>query len=337
MTKKGYIHPVFNLHLVKTYRSSCTSPNFQNIPIRNKLIAKVIRMCFVARKGYYRGSFDFKAIEVNVAACYCRDPKLLEYCRDQTKDMHRDMAMECFMLKGSKEWWADDMTGGRVRYAAKNMFVFPQFYGSYYKDCARALWDAIIRLGLKTPDGVPLRKHLKRLGITKLGRCDKDAEYDTEPGTFEHHIKEVERKFWKERFPVYDQWKRDLYENYLEHGGFNTLTGFRVEGYYKRNKVINNGIQGSAFHCLLWVLIQLDKWLRKNHMKTKIIGQIHDSMELDIYRKELHQVVAKVNHLVEVELPKHFTWIIVPMRISCKVSKLNGNWYEQEKYERRAA
>ena len=31
----GFIHPVFNLHLVQTYRSSSNSPNFQNIPVRN--------------------------------------------------------------------------------------------------------------------------------------------------------------------------------------------------------------------------------------------------------------------------------------------------------------
>lgn len=39
---KGYLHPSFNLHLVKTYRSSSDSPNFQNIPIRNEEIAKEI-------------------------------------------------------------------------------------------------------------------------------------------------------------------------------------------------------------------------------------------------------------------------------------------------------
>ena len=31
----GYVHPVFNLHLVRTYRSSSDSPNFQNIPKRD--------------------------------------------------------------------------------------------------------------------------------------------------------------------------------------------------------------------------------------------------------------------------------------------------------------
>ena len=43
----GRLHPFFNLHLVSTYRSSSSSPNFQNIPIRDKLIGKLVRRAFI--------------------------------------------------------------------------------------------------------------------------------------------------------------------------------------------------------------------------------------------------------------------------------------------------
>lgn len=317
-----FVHPIPNLHTTRTDRSSVDRPSFQNIPVRNAKLARIIRECFIPRKGFRRGTFDFKSIEVNVGACYCKDPVLISYCKDLTKDMHRDMAMECYMLKRKQ---VTDMT----RYSAKNKFVFPQFYGSYYIDCAPALWEAIDQLKLTTIDGESLKKHLRRKGIKELGACEEGR--DPEPGTFEHHIKKVEQAFWNERFPVYTAWKKRWYEAYLREGGFTTLTGFRIDGIYRRNQVINYGIQGSAFHCLLWVLIQLDKWLRKNHMRSVIIGQIHDSMEVDIWPSELKAVVKKINRLVEVDLANHFPWIIVPMRIEAKVSDVDGNWYEQSK------
>ena len=47
----GFIHPSFNLHNVRTYRSSSDGPNFQNIPKRDKeamnICSRVIRLLLV--------------------------------------------------------------------------------------------------------------------------------------------------------------------------------------------------------------------------------------------------------------------------------------------------
>ena len=45
----GVIHPFFNLHLVKTYRSSSDSPNFQNIPKRDKEAMQIVRKAIYPR------------------------------------------------------------------------------------------------------------------------------------------------------------------------------------------------------------------------------------------------------------------------------------------------
>src|ERR1017187_8748045 len=43
----GLLHASYNLHLAITYRSSCDTPNFQNIPVRNPEIAAMVRRCFI--------------------------------------------------------------------------------------------------------------------------------------------------------------------------------------------------------------------------------------------------------------------------------------------------
>lgn len=319
----GLLHPMFGLNMAVTYRSNCEVPNFQNIPIRNKEVSKLVRSAFIPRKGHILLELDYSGIEVRVAACLNKDPVLIEYILDKTKDMHRDMAMECYML--TKEQVDKDS-----RYNAKNKFVFPQFYGDWYKSCAAQLWEAIEKMHLKTADkGVPLSKHLRRKGIDRLGECD--PKKDPVPGTFEYHIKEVEDHFWNERFQAYTEWKNDWYRRYRKRGYFEIPTGFRCSGLFSRKETINYPIQGAAFHCLLWSLIRLNKWLLKHKMRSMIVGQIHDSIILDVHKKEYRVVLQKAREIMTQELLKYWDWIIVPLEIEAEASDVN--WFLKEKVE----
>ena len=78
------------------------------------------------------------------------------------------------------------------------MFVFPQFYGDYYKRNAVSLWNAMVSMDLVVR-GIPLRGHLEFMGITELG--DPELK-DPIPGTYLHHLKGVEDDFWNNRFQV---------------------------------------------------------------------------------------------------------------------------------------
>jgi len=91
----GFLHPSFNLHTTATFRSSCSEPNMQNVPIRDPDIASLIRPCFISRwKDGQICEYDFSGLEVRVNGCYNKDPKLLTYIRDPSTDMHRDMAIK---------------------------------------------------------------------------------------------------------------------------------------------------------------------------------------------------------------------------------------------------
>lgn len=321
------LHPVFNLHTVLTYRSSSDSPNFQNMPVRDPEVAKLIRRAFIPSKGCVIVENDYAGIEVKIAACYHKDPVMLSYIRDTTKDMHRDMAAQIYCLEPD---WVKQF-GKNHRYGAKNKFVFPQFYGDYYLPCARNLWEWMVRAKLEGPDKISLQEHLLRHGIKKLGALDPEKK--PLPGTFEKHLQDVENDFWNNRFRVYGKWKRKWYSRYLETGGFDTLTGFRLEGTMLRNEVINYPVQGSAFHCLLWSLIRINKLLKKYKMKTRIAGQIHDSLISDVRVEELSDYLALVRQVMTEDIKKAWDWIIVPLDIENEICAPDGTWFDKQAVE----
>ncbi len=318
----GKIHPFFNLHLARTYRSSSNDPNFQSIPIRDPIIAMMVRSAFIARPGRQIVEVDYSGIEVRIAACYHHDPAMFAYIKDPTKDMHRDMAAEIFML-------ALDEVTKTVRYCGKNMFVFPQFYGDWYIDCARSLWEAINSMDLKTVSGVAMAKHLVSKGIRKRGELDPKAR--AVKGTFEYHIQQIEKRFWEDRFPVYNDWKQEWWEAYQAKGWMATKTGFVCQGWMKRNECINYAIQGSAFHCLLWSLSRMVlKELKRRKMKSLIVGQIHDSMVADVVPEELDEFLYLINRVMTVLLRRAWPWIIVPLEIEAEVSPVGGTWADKK-------
>ena len=241
-TTNGFIHPFFDLQTARTYRSSSSCPNFHNQPIRDPLMAKLIRQAFIASKNHHIVEVDYSGVEICAATCYHLDPRMIKYIKNPKKDLHRDMAAQIYILP-KKE------VTKNIRYCGKNMFIFPQFYGDWYLSCAQSLWEAIETMNLCTKDGYDLYSHLETEGILELGNCNPKEQ--PKKRTFELHLKEIEDDFWHRRFKVYGRWKKDWYQEYLKKGYFDTLTGFRISGYMKKNDVINYPVQGTAFHWLL--------------------------------------------------------------------------------------
>ena len=319
-TANGRLHCFFNLHKVITYRSSSSDLNFQNIPIRDQTIASYIRSCFVPEPGGTLIEIDISGAEVRVAACYHKDPTMIEYIQNDY-DMHSAMGKECFLLEpadikamtaiheepAANEKAAKDLAKA-VRGTAKGAFVFAEFYGDYHVQVAKNLWFYA--------EGLGLREHLASKG---LGTLEK----------FTTHIKEVERRFWKERFPVYDAWRTAWWKKYLQWGHFHTLTGFRVHGCFTKNEVINNPVQGSAFHCLLASLIEVDRRCRQYKLKARIVGQIHDSMLCSVPKSEVAVFTAMVHEVMHTWLPKKWPWLIVPLEVDMEASDVS--WQQKKK------
>jgi DNA polymerase-1 len=321
-----YVHPSFNLHTASTYRSSANSPNVHNAPKRNPEMASFIRPCYMAHPGYYLVEVDLSGAEVRAAACYNHDPVLIMYIKDPTTDMHRDMAMDLFILKQEEVWKRT------TRDSSKNQFVFPEFYGSIYYNCAKNIWKAMKKRDFRVGEkGITIREHLAKKGIKELGACDPDQE--PRKGTFEYHVRSVERKMWQQRFKTYTQWKDKWRNQYYQTAEMEFLSGFVIKNVLlSRADLIDYPIQGFAFHWLLWSIIQIQKWLTKNKMKTKLINEIHDSLVASVWPSELQDFLGKCKEVFTVDLPKHWESIIVPVEIEVEVAEVDSNWFQCKKW-----
>lgn len=310
----GKMHPSFHLNTTVTYRPSVSAPNFANIPKHNEKAKKFTRTGIIPDPGNQLVEVDYSGIEVRISACYHQDPVMLNYIKDPTTDMHRDQGMELFIMKKEE-------MNKELRQLAKNNFVFPQFYGDWWKVCAENLWP---KLDEQT------KQHLKNKGINGLGKLIKKDDKIIGANGFYEHVKNVENKFWNERFVVYGQWKKRTWEKYQKTGVIKTLTNFNLRKKMSKNDALNYPIQGSAFHCLLLSMIYLNRYLRKNKMRTKIIGQIYDSIVFDMCPEEKESLKPVIRYVMTKKIKKKFDWIIVPLDIEMEVSEINGNWNKMQ-------
>jgi len=313
----GIIHPFFHLHIPRTFRSCSRNPNFQNVPKRDYESMSITRRSIIPRPGHVLVEIDFSNIEVRISACYHNDKQMIIYIKDPTTDMHRDQAIEVFKMQPS--WWhgltkPQEKKMKPIRHTAKNKFVFPQFYGDYFVSCAQAMWQEAAEHTLF--NDVPLLEHMRSQGIGTLE-------------SFTQHMKEVEHRFWHERFPEYTAWKEQWYKDYIARGWFIMKTGFKSEGLFTRNEVINHPVQGPAFHCLLWSVIQMHKELKAQNSQSRICAQIHDSMFLDADPDDLDFIFEKSTEIMTQRLVDEWKWITVPLAIEHDVSRVDGTWQEQ--------
>ena len=319
----GYVHPSFNLHLVRTFRSSSDRPNFQNIPKRDEEAMQTVRKALYPRPGHQLLEVDYSGLEVRIAACYHKDSTMLKYINDPVSDMHRDMAEQLFLLDRFDK---SEPSHKILRSAAKNGFVFPEFYGDYYKNCAIGLarWGGLSQKrwragqGMKMPEGT-LSDHLISKGIKSFD-------------TFTNHIKQIEHDFWSNRFPEYAKWKDMWWKLYQKYGYVDMHTGFRCSGVMRMNDVINYPVQGAAFHCLLWAFVELDRIMQAEGWKSKLIGQIHDAIIFDIYPPELEKIARIIRRVTCEDLPKAWDWIIVPLSVDMELCPVDGSWADKKDY-----
>lgn len=319
----GFLRCSYNLHLARTYRSSSSNPNLQNQPIRDPMQGKIIRRGFIPREGHRICEIDYSSIEVRVAAAYHKDPVMLKYLSDPESDMHGDVGRQLFFLDKSQKLPKE------ARHIAKNGFVFPAFYGDFYASTAKAIWNAVHKSNIRLESGVLLQDHMASKGITHRGACNPDRP--AQPGSFEKHVQDIEKDFWERRFKVYNEWKRTWYDAYIKNGYFSGLSGFRWTGLCRKNVVINAPVQSAAFHCLLWSLIEVQKYLNKHKMKTVIVGQIHDSLIADVHEDEMDEYLCHAKRIMVDKMKEHFTWLEgIPIDVEAEACDTGQTWYDKK-------
>jgi DNA polymerase-1 len=92
-----------------------------------------------------------------------------------------------------------------------------------------------------------------------------------------------------------------------------------IRGYAERN-AINAPIQGSAADMIKIAMINIQKWMEKENLKSKMIMQVHDELIFDAHKDEIDKLKDKV-----VDLMKNAMELDVPMEIGVGIA---DNWSE---------
>jgi len=307
----GLIYPSFNLHLARSYRSSSNAPNFHNIPNPKRdpdwEEVKEIRKLIIPREGHELWEVDYGSMEVRILACQSRDPVLIDYL-ERDSDMHADEAKELFQ---TDETQAGEDHWKTLRYQAKNGFVFPEFYGSYYKAIARKI---------SIPeDFFP------------------NTPYKSRYEKWEGHVKRCEEKFWQ-KYKKTREWQDRVVAEYKRTGYVSDgAWGFRRRGYLTRNKLYNFPIQGPAYHCLQWTINEAVLRMMPELVDTisqhnsLLCGEIHDALFFDGLPSEFETVRRKVDYLMTEKIREENPWIIVPL--ASEWSRGKRDWSEMKGVE----
>ena len=62
------------------------------------------------------------------------------------------------------------------------------------------------------------------------------------------------------------------------------------------------------------------EWLKINDMKTEMIGQIHDSIILDVHPDELERVYLLTQEITTERLPEAWDWITIPLEVDFEIT-----------------
>ncbi|HYG20073.1 MAG TPA: DNA polymerase I [Ohtaekwangia sp.] len=92
-----------------------------------------------------------------------------------------------------------------------------------------------------------------------------------------------------------------------------------TRGFAERN-AINAPIQGSAADIIKIAMVNIQRWLEKEQLRTRMIMQVHDELVFDLHEDETDIVKENVIHLM-----KHAVHLEVPMEVEVGIA---SNWLD---------
>jgi DNA polymerase-1 len=278
--KTGRIHTSYNQTVTSTGRLSSNNPNLQNIPIREDRGRK-IRESFVARdENHIFFSADYSQIELRLMAHLSQDKNMLEAFNKFSLDIHTATAAKIFKVD-------EDSVTREMRAKAKTA-NFGIIYG-------------ISAFGLSQRLNIP-RTEAKEL---------IDNYFETFPG-----VKEFMDKC------IFDARENEYVETMFgrkRHLPDINSRNAVVRGFAERN-AINAPIQGSAADIIKLAMISVYNRILKEGLKSKMILQVHDELNFDVYTPELEQLKKIVS-----EEMTGVTTLSVPLEVESGAGK---NWLE---------
>lgn len=253
----------FNITATATGRLSSSGPNLQQVP---KHGSENLRSLFISNDDdYLIGSFDFKQMELVMAAHLSQDPFLLDAYQHE-KDIHSLTAAKLFRKS------IDAVTNDERMLAKKANFGL--LYGMGARNFAREVSYGSNEICLSNQEAKEIRKRFFT-GYPQLlpfyENLIADAKHDgylvTAFGT---------RRF----FPC-----------------IHFLVGPAMEKNIREAK--NFIIQGTCADILKIVMIQIHNAFQEKELRSRMILSVHDELVFEIYKDEKEMVLSLIQEIME--------------------------------------
>jgi DNA polymerase-1 len=317
-----YVNPI--LHKLNTYGdtkvytqynpngavSGRFTSNFQQFP-KNAIVSKYggvelfhPRKMFVVDKTYPELCYiDYSQVELRVQAAYTY------YVSGGSEDVNMlraYMPFKCHEVDG--KWYHDEDNvpwEGVDLHTQSTHMAFPD-----------------VELG--TPEFKKLRSLGKRVNFAMIYGASLKKVQETLSDIDPEIVAKLYRGF-NDRFKTVKTYGRWVSAMWYKNGGY--VTNLLGRRYYMTDsseiyKLQNYLIQGSSADIIKAVIIRVDEFLRKNGLKTKLQGCIHDELCICVAEGE-HAVIGKIKEIME-------TTVSLPVPLVAEVSISRTNWAEKK-------
>ena len=137
-------------------------------------------------------------------------------------------------------------------------------------------------------------------------------------------------------YPGVQRYMKEIVETGREQGYVSTILGRRryLPDLLSSNRMVranaermalNTPIQGSSADIIKLAMLNIDRQLKANHMKSRMILQVHDDLLLEVFADELNQVAYLVKDCMETAFQ-----LKVPLLAAVKIGL---NWYDMNSWE----
>ncbi|MGD8748704.1 MAG: DNA polymerase I [Balneolaceae bacterium] len=239
-----------------------------------------IRKAFIADKGFKLLSADYSQVELRVIASIAEDDNMMEAFKND-EDIHSRTAKEIFNLDS-----IDEVTSDQRRKAKEVNFGIPYGVSSY--------------------------------GLARRLNIDNDEGKQM-----------IDQYF--ERFPGILRYINDTKQFAKEHGYVKTLMGRRryipeinSSNWNRRSwaerTAINMPIQGTAADIIKLAMINIQKYIEENSLKTRMLLQVHDELIFEVHEDETEEVCPRLKELMETAVE-----LAVPLKVDMGLA---DNWLD---------
>ena len=88
-------------------------------------------------------------------------------------------------------------------------------------------------------------------------------------------------------------------------------------------QAVNSPVQGSASDIVLYMMINIHKYIKENKIPSKLIVTVHDSIVFECSDGSEEAVIDEMDRIWKQDIPEYFRWLQVPMPFDYGIGK---NW-----------